>query len=1398
MTQYEAYLPSYIDNKITAVVGGAPSNLNTLAKLAQSIGNNANLNINIQEQLNGKQNVIMDNSLPMNKIAGLDIELQNKYTKTEVNALLAGKQSLLTVDSVPITHVINLQSELDKKTNNTDLVNIYNKTEVNNLLAGKQNTFSSNSIPMNTVINLENELEKKAYLISPTFLGNPTAPTAAISSNNTQIATTEFVVDKIDELVINILEDMQTDIEGKVTTAQLNAAVNTKYDKSEVNTLLAAKQDLITELPVAKITNLQMQLDAKASLINPAFIGVPTAPTASISTNNTQIATTAFVKDVVSGIIDGAPDALNTLKEISTALQDDKNIFTTINNTLATKAPTNNAVFQGTTTFTGALNVPINGLNIANISGLQTEINDLKTNTSFINNLTDGAIPLGKINGLPAALDTKLTASSSLDAGKIINWANVMNNAIDIAKINTLQTQLDAKTGNADAILLTRVTGLEDALDDKADSVDVYTKSEVDTSLAGKQNTIADGGLTIAKTNGLQAALDGKLATTGSIPISQVTNLQTSLNNKAPFSALGDDPNYATTVNSNLALKANIADVYTKAEINTSLAGKQNSIADGDLTIARTNGLQAALDGKLATTGSIPISQVTNLQTSLNNKAPFSALGDDPNYATTVNQNFALKANVADVYTRSQVDTSLSGKQNTVQDGDLTIARTSGLQAALDGKLATSGSIPISQVTNLQTTLNNKAPFSALGDDPNYATTVNQNFALKANVADVYTRSQVDTSLSGKQNTVQDGDLTIARTSGLQAALDGKLATSGSIPISQVTNLQTTLSNKAPFSALGDDPNYATTVNQNFALKANVADVYTKTQTDTLLTSKANTADVYTKAQIDIVNNAQDLDNYTKYLAHETALSAKANSAAVYTKTEVDALVVAGGGSATLSAYASEADAYFNEGLGTKYLLNGNSQIVSNLYRPIYSIPYNTGRQLTGTLYTAYTNLATAGNVTFEAWVLPNWTGLGLSSLEWYIFDTRSSDAGGYAFGIRKESADTNASPITYSTATTLGTSQTGTGGARKKYGASPVVRNAQWCHLAFTIDSTTTTIKCFFNGSLISTVTGADVGTNYAPGGVNFGAILIGNYVNSSGSSFRWAGSIGPIRISNSLVYTTSFTPTFGLAKTSSTVFLLGNDYKEIVSNQTLTQSGGSIANTFDSSTGLLTPTIQPMLNPSTPPKLTNFVAYYIPSSIASDTQWGDSLGWNSSLTINSTMFYSSPLYQYLLSYAQNASPITISLANHASVKSIVIVAMLGVNPSPGTLTNKILLSDSSNGNNWYVSPRASGQVWNSNIGTSATLHVNGLQIQDTNGQPAGAVLYTNAMLYAGKWSVLIFNNLTLPNGNINFLGYSGDATWTPYTGYKVGAIVIYNQTLTAAEITSLSTWGLKNFSAF
>lgn len=56
-------------------------------------------------------------------------------------------------------------------------------------------------------------------------------------------------------------------------------------------------------------------------------------------------------------------------------------------------------------------------------------------------------------------------------------------------------------------------------------------------------------------------------------------------------------------------------------------------------------------------------------------------------------------------------------------------------------------------------------------------------------------------------------------------------------------------------NALGNDPNFATTVATQIGTKANSSDVYTKSETDTLLTSKANSSEVYTKSEIDNMLN---------------------------------------------------------------------------------------------------------------------------------------------------------------------------------------------------------------------------------------------------------------------------------------------------------------------------------------------------------------------------------------------------------------------------------------------------------------------------------------------------------------------------------------------------------------
>ena len=51
-----------------------------------------------------------------------------------------------------------------------------------------------------------------------------------------------------------------------------------------------------------EFNNISVAVATKADLVSPTFTGTPAAPTASVSTDTTQIATTAFVQDVAAAI----------------------------------------------------------------------------------------------------------------------------------------------------------------------------------------------------------------------------------------------------------------------------------------------------------------------------------------------------------------------------------------------------------------------------------------------------------------------------------------------------------------------------------------------------------------------------------------------------------------------------------------------------------------------------------------------------------------------------------------------------------------------------------------------------------------------------------------------------------------------------------------------------------------------------------------------------------------------------------------------------------------------------------------------------------------------------------------------------------------------------------------
>ena len=76
------------------------------------------------------------------------------------------------------------------------------------------------------------------------------------------------------------------------------------FDDEAVRGLISTLSGTVSTLS-GTVTSVQSELNNKAPLVSPSLSGVPTAPTASAGTNTTQIATTAFVQEALSGVGSG-------------------------------------------------------------------------------------------------------------------------------------------------------------------------------------------------------------------------------------------------------------------------------------------------------------------------------------------------------------------------------------------------------------------------------------------------------------------------------------------------------------------------------------------------------------------------------------------------------------------------------------------------------------------------------------------------------------------------------------------------------------------------------------------------------------------------------------------------------------------------------------------------------------------------------------------------------------------------------------------------------------------------------------------------------------------------------------------------------------------------------------
>ena len=255
------------------------------------------------------------------------------------------------------------------------------------------------------------------------------------------------------------------------------------------------------------------------------------------------------------------------------------------------------------------------------------------------------------VNAAPGALDTLSELAAALD-----NSANFATNVT--TTLGDLQTQINTKVTASSTDTFTNKTIDADGTGNSITNID-NANIKASAGIVYSKLSIADNDLTIAKTSGLQTALDEELCKIGTQEYAITVASKTTTNyyngtgsssaffingNEGPYlkftpgkkyKFLQDDGtnsnhplkfylevNKTTEYSTNVTLSgtAGQSGSYTEIEITDSTPTKlyyqcanhsymgnvvyidgYSNIADGDLTISKTSGLQAALDAKQAT-----------------------------------------------------------------------------------------------------------------------------------------------------------------------------------------------------------------------------------------------------------------------------------------------------------------------------------------------------------------------------------------------------------------------------------------------------------------------------------------------------------------------------------------------------------------------------------------------------------------------------------------------------------------------------------------------------------------------------------------------------------------------------------------------------------------------------
>ena len=254
-------------------------------------------------------------------------------------------------------------------------------------------------------------------------------------------------------------------------TAFTNIGTNTH---AQIDTHIA---DSTKHFLMSAISITESQISDLQNYTLPSEVLVRTNTDIYIPTTDYHPSTKKYVDDTIAGLVDSAPETLDTLNELAAALGDDPNFATTVTNQIAAK------VAKSGDTMTGNLTVP-NIIVSGNVDGRDVSVDGTKLDTIETNaqvntvdsvagktgivTLVKGDVGLGNVDNTSdadkpvstaqqAALDLKLNLAGGTLTGAVARPTATIT-ASSTVSIDNFVTFIDASSADITATLPAAVT----------------------------------------------------------------------------------------------------------------------------------------------------------------------------------------------------------------------------------------------------------------------------------------------------------------------------------------------------------------------------------------------------------------------------------------------------------------------------------------------------------------------------------------------------------------------------------------------------------------------------------------------------------------------------------------------------------------------------------------------------------------------------------------------------------------------------------------------------------------------------------------------------------------------------------------------------------------------------